>query len=113
VKRTKHQVRNEIHAEYRSWLATQPCCVCFAPCEQLAHCGVGGMGLKHGDDDQCLPMCRRCHSDHDETKGAFVRPFFIEKPEWRSRIAAWDAHQVAVHRERFATGVDDAQGIPF
>lgn len=111
--RTKHQEANVERREYVSWLHTQPCAVCNGLCMQLAHCGVGGMGLKHGDDDQCLPMCIFCHDDHDNTKGAFIRPFFIDKPEWRMLIARWDAHQVAVHRGRFEARNVGMQVVPF
>ena len=110
---TKHQERNAVHADYRSWLALLPCCICGEHVVQLAHVGAGGMGLKHGDDDQCIPLCYPCHCDHDETKGRFERPFFIDKQTWRMLIARWDETQVAAHRGRFeARNVPDGE-IPF
>lgn len=113
MRRTRHQERNEVHADYRAWLARQPCAICSLEPVQLAHVGSGGTGLKHGDDDQCVPLCYFCHCDHDETKGRFARPFFVDKPTWRGLIAAWDATQVAAHRGRFeARGVREV-GVPF
>lgn len=98
---TRHQERNQDHAEYRSWLARQPCAVCQHHEVQLAHVGIGGTGLKHGDDDQCIPLCYPCHCDHDETKGRFTRPFFVDKYTWRDLMSRWNEAQVAVHRGRF------------
>jgi hypothetical protein len=81
------------------------------------------MGMKHGSDAEVIPLCgprwvfdhvaAGCHADHDQFTGKFIpRPHqgHSQLRAWRNE---WDAHQVAVHRERFATGVDDAQGIPF
>lgn len=99
--RTKHQEANQQHAEYRAWTAQQPCCNCGAYAVQLAHVGQGGMGLKHGDDDQVVPMCPACHFDHDNTRGNFARPVDIGKYQHREAMRTWDTVQVALHRGRF------------
>jgi hypothetical protein len=116
MKRTKHQQRNEDFAEYRAWLATQPCCLCGIGGVQLAHVGVGGMGLKHGDDDCCIPLCPHCHRDHDSTDGVFRRPKWVPKDPWRQAMREWDEIQIAAHRGRFEARrlvTDDGFGIPF
>lgn len=111
---TRHRERNQVHAEYRGWLATQPCAVCGASGVQLAHCGVGGVGLKHGDDDQCVPLCPACHSDHDNTRGKFVRPVWLDKYNWRFVIQGWEAVQIAAYRGRWdARNVDAPGPCPF
>jgi hypothetical protein len=110
---TKHQGRNQVHAEYRAWLANQPCAICGAHGVQLAHCGIGGMGLKHGDDDQCAPLCRAHHEDHDQTKGDFARPRWLTKAQWRLVIQEWDAQAVLVYRAQFdARNTAPAGSIP-
>jgi hypothetical protein len=100
-RRTKHQEANMDHAEYRAWLATQPCCLCGIEGVQLAHVGVGGMGLKHGDDDCMVPLCPHCHRDHDSTDGVFRRPKWFPKDPWRQAMREWDEIQIAAHRGRF------------
>jgi hypothetical protein len=112
---TKHQRANVEHAEYRAWLATQPCCICGATEVQLAHVGIGGTGLKHGDDDQCIPLCLNHHVGHDATCGDFKRPFFLDKYTWRDLMGRWDATQVAAHRGRFEAReiMLRTTGIPF
>lgn len=105
-RRTKHQVRNEEHAEYIAWLHTQPCAACGYVGEEIqaAHVGVGGTGLKHGDDDQAIPLCgphweRRaamdmqspmpfvpgCHFDHDNCHGQFR---LMDRPQRRATYRA-------------------------
>jgi hypothetical protein len=98
---TRHQKQNTIHQEYRAWLARLPCAVCSADGVQLAHCGIGGTGLKHGDDDQCLPLCPACHFDHDNTRGKFARPVWADKYLWRFFINEWERVQIAAYRGRF------------
>lgn len=111
---TRHQERNQVHADYRAWLATQPCAICKADGVQLAHCGVGGAGLKHGDDDQCVPLCPRCHFEHDNTRGLFARPIWADKFLWRFFVQDWERVQIAAYRGRWEARNVDAQGeCPF
>ena len=111
---TRHQERNQVHAEYRAWLATQPCAVCGAYGVQLAHCGTGGVSLKHGDDDQCVPLCPACHFEHDNTRGKFARPVWSDKFLWRFFVQDWERVQIAAHRGRWEARNVDAQGdCPF
>lgn len=127
---TRHQERNQVHAEYRAWLATQPCAACRHDGVQLAHCGVGGVGLKHGDDDQCIPLCGPhwvtnpyldeagvmtpgCHFEHDNTRGAFARPSWADKFLWRFFVQDWERIQVAAHRGRFEARNVTSADCPF
>lgn len=122
---TWHQVKNAQHAEYVRWVHAQPCAACGYEGEaiQAAHVGVGGVGLKHGDDDKAIPLCGPhltnwwqvasttvpgCHADHDQCRGQFR----LMTREQRQR---WDADQVAIHRARFE-GAESAKRtgeIPF
>jgi hypothetical protein len=106
-RRTKHQARNEQNRPYVEWLHTQPCCACRTWQNiQAAHVGVGGMGLKHGDDDCAIPLCgprwldgrvlEGCHAQHDQRKGRFSLDEYT-----RAHLQEWDAQQIANHRARF------------
>lgn len=124
MKRTKHQVANAQHAEYIHWLHDQPCAACGYVGEaiQAAHVGQGGMGLKHGDDDQAIPLCGPhvhyedgygqwvpgCHVDHDQCCGQF-------RLMDRAQRRVWDGDQVAIHRARFEASqiVGRTRGVPF
>lgn len=112
---TRHQERNaEKHSEYRAWLATQPCCICGSHDVQLAHVGGVGVGLKHGDDDQIVPLCRECHENHDQTKGDFERPCWLTKAQWRLVIQEWERAMVAAMRGRWeARNEMPTEDMPF
>lgn len=125
--RTKHQEANVQHREYVAWIHTQPCAACGTrQAIQAAHVGQGGMGMKHGSDAECIPLCGPrtthghngvysktidgCHQQRDQYKGQFSVGV-----NWSSRTAirAWDAHQVAVHRGRFEARNVGAQVVQF
>lgn len=112
---TRHQERNQKYAEYRAWLANQPCAVCGARNVQLAHVGIGGTGLKHGDDDKCIPLCSPgCHEEHDNTRGKFMRPIWLSKYTWRAVVAGWGSAQITMLRARFkARNIDLPGSFPF
>jgi hypothetical protein len=123
---TKHQERNQEHAEYLAWIHTRPCAACGTRKNiQAAHVGRGGVGMKHGSDAETIPLCgprmmagefhgepqfysvQGCHADHDQCRGQF-------RLMTRAQRRAWDAHQVAVHRGLFEARNVDAQGeCPF
>lgn len=124
---TKHQERNQEHAEYLAWVHTRPCAACGTRKNiQAAHVGRGGMGMKHGSDAEVIPLCgphwddvgssamladftyypkvlQGCHSEHDQRSGRFAQ----------QDLRDWDAHQIAVHRGLFAIRNVGAQVVPF
>jgi hypothetical protein len=122
LKRTKHQVRNEAHADYIHWLHGEPCAACgyIGEAIQAAHVGQGGTGLKHGDDDQAIPLCGPhdvydeygvdlvvgCHVQHDQCLGQF-------RLMNRAQRRVWDADQVAIHRARFESRNENKRSVPF
>lgn len=114
-RRTKHQERNAEHREYVAWIHTQPCAACGTRQNiQAAHVGQGGTGLKHGDDDQAIPLCIVCHQDQEQSRGQFKRPAWADKYTWRAFVADWYAVQIAAHRGRFEARNVAAQGaVPF
>lgn len=119
---TKHQERNAAHSDYVAWVHARPCAACGYRGEaiQAAHVGQGGTGMKHGDDDECIPLCGPrfpdepvfgammlpgCHADHDQCRGQW-RLFTREQRQ------EWDADQVAIHRAQFETR-NGVGAIPF
>jgi hypothetical protein len=121
MKRTKHQERNVEHAEYLSWVHTQPCAVCGTrQAIQAAHAGQGGTGMKHGSDAEVIPLCGPhwdgvvaaegmvpgCHAEHDGFSGHFKGWKMFE-------YRRWNDHQIAVHRGQFEARNVASQVVPF
>lgn len=114
--RTKHQLANVEHEERRAWTAAQPCIACCRPGpSQVAHVGVGGMGLRHGTDLDIVPLCSPgCHEDQEQTKGKFARPEGRSKSDHRFALRSLFDHWIAVHRGRFeARDVGTFEEVPF
>lgn len=124
---TRHQERNQEHAEYIQWIHTQPCAACGyrGPAIQAAHVGRGGMGMKHGSDAEVIPLCGPrlvieaffpityggCHAAHDQLKEHFRIGL---NGSSRTAIREWATAQVVGHRKRFEARNVDAQGkCPF
>ncbi len=72
--------------QYRRFIKSLPCIACLKtwsvdPC----HTGPHGIGQK-ACDLKCIPLCRKCHREHDANPAAFVEKHGLNIPAYIAKL---------------------------
>lgn len=91
----ERQVRMRLQqfgGQHRDRIISLPCCVCGARApSDPAHTTARGMGGAKGKWWHLIPLCRRCHSDHDNYRGRFADQEVRRELELRAHRLAWES----------------------